>query len=138
MYKGFRKGDSYDSYDPAELSDVSVPSDEEGKEKFLSECTLQAYNDRTDRNCEYSLGVEWPQYEEFGRKVMLDERIRKMKCDRIEQLRSRAYGAVLSPEERADFWNVHNWWQSLGEDEKRAEKNSQDTQREISKRSKKS
>ena len=138
VYKGFRAGDSYDSYDRADLSDVSVPSDEEGKEKFLSECTLQAHNDRTERNREYSLGVEWPQYEEFGRKVMLDERIRNMKRDRIEQLRSRAYGAALSPEEKADFWNVHNWWQSLGEDEKQAEKNSQDTQREISKRSKKS
>jgi hypothetical protein len=138
VYKGFRAGDSYDSYDRADLSDVSVPSDEEGKEKFLSECTLQAHNDRTDRNREYSLGVEWPQYEEFGRKVMLDERIRNMKRDRIEQLRSRAYGAALSHEEKADFWNVHNWWQSLGEDEKQAEKNSQDTQREISKRSKKS
>ena len=82
VYKGFREGDSYDSYDPADLS--------------------------------------------------------KMKRDRIEQLRSRAYGAALTPEEKADFWNVHNWWQSLGEDEKQAEKNSQDTQREISKRSKKS
>ena len=137
-YKGFRAGDSYDSYDPEDLSDVSVPSDEEGKEKFLSEFTLQSYNDRTNRNREYSLRLEWPQYEEFGRKVMLDERIRNMKSDRIEQLRSRAYGAALSHEEKADFWNVHNWWQSLGEDEKQAEKNSQDTQREISKRSKKS
>lgn len=138
VYKGFREGNSYDSYDPADLSDVSVPSDEEGREKFLSECTLQAYNDRTDTNREYSLGLEWPQYEEFGRKVMLDERIRKMKRDRIEQLKSRAYEAALSPEEKADFWNVHNTWQSLCEDKERAEKKSQDTQREISKRHKNS
>ena len=138
VYKGFREGDSYDSYDPADLSDVSVPSDEEGKEKFFSECTLQSYNERTNRNCEYSLGLEWPQYEEFGRKVMLDERIRKMKRDRIEQLRSRAYEAALSVEEKANFWNVHHWWQSLSEEEKQAEKNLQDTQREISKRCKKS
>mgnify|MGYP006196684247 FL=1 len=138
QYKGFRAGDSYDSYDPADLSDVSVPSDEEGKEKFLSECTLQSYNERTSRNREYSLGLEWPQYEEFGRKVMLDERIRKMKRDRIEQLRSRAYEAALSVEEKANFWNVHHWWQSLSEEEKQAEKNLQDTQREISKRCKKS
>jgi hypothetical protein len=138
QYKGFRAGDSYDSYDPADLSDVSVPSDKEGKEKFLSECTLQSHNDRTNRNCKYSLGLEWPQYEEFGQKVMFDERIWKMKRDRIEQLRSRAYEAALSPDEKANFWNVHHWWQSLSEDEKQAEKNSQDTQREISKRSKKS
>ena len=61
-----------------------------------------------------------------------------MKRDQIEQLRSRAYEVALSPEDKANFWNVHNWWQSLSEDEKQAEKNSQDTQREISKRSKKS
>ena len=105
---------------------------------IISECTLRAYNDRADRNREYSLGLEWPQYEEFGRKVMLDERIRKMKRDRIEQLRSRAYEAALSVEEKANFWNVHHWWQSLSEEEKQAEKNLQDTQREISKRCKKS
>jgi len=139
LYKGFREGDSYDSYDPADLSDVSMPSDKEGKDKFLSECTLQAYNNRTNRNREYSLGLEWPQYEKFGQKVMLDERIRKMNCDWIEQLRSRAYKAALSPEKKADFWNVHsNWWQLLSEDEKQAEKNKQDTQGEISKRHKKS
>ena len=123
VYKGFREGDSYDSYDPADLSDVSVPSDEEGKEQFLSECTLQAYNDRTARNREYSLRLEWPQYKEFGRKVMLDERIRKMKRDRIEQLRSRAYEASMSSEEKAEFWDIHNWWQSLSEEEKRLEVN---------------
>jgi len=123
VYKGFREGDSYDSYDPADLSDVSVPSDEEGKEQFLSECTLQAYNERTARNREYSLRLEWPQYEEFGRKVMLDERIRKMKRDRIEQLRSRAYEASMSSEEKAEFWDIHNWWQSLSEEEKRLEVN---------------
>ena len=118
VYKGFRAGDSYNSYDRADLSDVSVPSDEEGKEKFLSECTLQAHNDRTERNREYSLGVEWPQYEEFGRKVMLDEQIRKMKRDRIEQLRLRAYEASMSIDEKAEFWDIHNWWQSLSEEEK--------------------
>ena len=87
-YKGFRAGDSYDSYDPEDLSDVSVPSDEEGKEKFLSEFTLQSYNDRTNRNHEYLLGLEWAEYKTFGRKVMMDERIWKMKCNRIDQLQS--------------------------------------------------
>ena len=62
----------------------------------------------------------------------------KMKCDQIEQLRSRAYKAALSPDKKADFLNVHHWCQSLSKDKKQAEKNLQDTQREISKRSKKS
>ena len=122
-YKGFRAGDSYDSYDPEDLSDVSVPSDEEGKEKFLSEFTLQSYNDRTNRNREYSLHLEWPQYEEFCRKVILDERIRKMKRDRIEQLRSREHEASMTCEEKAEFWDIHNWWQSLSDEEKRLEVN---------------
>ena len=62
----------------------------------------------------------------------------KMKCDQIEQLRSRAYIAALSIEEKANFWNVHHWWQLLSEEEKQAEKKLQDTQREITKRCKKS
>ena len=102
---------------------LMIQPDEEGKEQFLSECTLQAYNERTARNCEYSLRLEWPQYEEFGCKVMLDKRIRKMKHDRIEQLRSRAYEASMSSEEKAEFWDIHNWWQSLSKEEKRLEVN---------------
>ena len=77
VYRGFRPGNSYDSYYPNDLSDVSLPSDDEGKQAFLSECTLQAYNDRTNRNREYSLGLEWAEYKTFGRKEMMDERIRK-------------------------------------------------------------
>jgi len=34
VYKGFCAGDSYDSYNPDDLLDVSVPSDEEGKQAF--------------------------------------------------------------------------------------------------------
>ena len=34
-YRGFRPGNSYDSYNPNDLSDVSVPSDDEGKQVFL-------------------------------------------------------------------------------------------------------
>jgi len=46
-----------------------------------------------------------------------------MKHDRIDQLQSRAYGASMSNDEKAEFWDVHNWWQSLSEEEKRAEVN---------------
>jgi len=48
QYKGFRSGESYDSYDPDNLSDVSVPSDEEGIKAFMAECTLDAHNERCD------------------------------------------------------------------------------------------
>lgn len=42
-------GDLYDSFEPADLSDVSVPSDnKKGKKEFLSECTLDAYDKRTN------------------------------------------------------------------------------------------
>ena len=88
VYRGFRPGNSYDSYNHNDLLDVSVPSDDKGKQAFLSECTLQVYNDRTNRNREYSLGLEWAEYKTFGRKVMMDERIWKMKRDRIDQLQS--------------------------------------------------
>jgi len=103
QYKGFRPGDSYDSYDPNDLSDVSVPSDEEGIKAFIAECQLDAHNKRNDLHREYSLRLEWPEYQAFERRVMMDSRIRKMKFDRIQQLDSRAYNAVLqslSEEER--------------------------------------
>ena len=90
---------------------------------FLSECTLQAYNDRMNRNCEHLLGLEWAENKTFGRKVMMDERIRKMKRDRIDQLQSRAYEASMSNDKKAECWNVHNWWQSLSKEEKWAEVN---------------
>ena len=86
VYKGFLSGESYDSYNPDDLSDVSIPTDAEAKQAFLSECTLDAYNKRTNHNREYSLaGLDGAEYEAFGRKVMMDERIRKMKLDRLNQ-----------------------------------------------------
>ena len=78
--------------------DVSVHSDAEAKQALLSECTLDAHNKRTNRNREYSLGLEWAEYEMLGRKVMMDERIRKMKFDRLNQLEKCAYEASLTKE----------------------------------------
>ena len=130
-YKGFLSGESYDSYNPDNLLDVSVPSDAEGKQAFLSECTLDAYNKRKTHNREYSLGLDWAEYEAFGRKVMMDERIRKMKFDRLNQLEKRAYEASLTKEDKDEFWDIHHWYQSLSEEEKRAEVNLKKTPAEI-------
>ena len=37
QYKGLRLGDKVNSYDPDELSDVSVPSDDEGRDIILAD-----------------------------------------------------------------------------------------------------
>ena len=131
QYKGFRPGDCYDSYDPDDLSDVSVPSDEEGIKAFMAECTLDAHNERRDLHCNYSLRLGWAEHQAFERRVMIDERIRKMKRDRIEQLESRAYHASLTEEEKAEFYDIHNWGQSLTEEERRDEVNLKKTPAEI-------
>jgi len=62
---------------------------------------------------------------------MDNERIRKMKLDRLNQLESRAYEAYLTKEDKDEFWDIHNWFQSLSEEEKRAEVNLKKTPAEI-------
>ena len=62
---------------------------------------------------------------------MDNERIRKMKLDRLNQLKSRAYEASLTKEDKDEFWDIHNWFQSLSEEEKRAEVNLKKTPAEI-------
>ena len=62
---------------------------------------------------------------------MDNERIRKMKLDRLNQLESRAYEASLTKEDKDEFWDIHNWFQSLSEEEKRAEVNVKKTPAEI-------
>ncbi len=62
---------------------------------------------------------------------MDNERIRKMKLDRLNQLESRAYEASLTKEDKDEFWDIHNWFQSLSEEEKRAEVNLKKTSAEI-------
>jgi len=62
---------------------------------------------------------------------MDNERIRKMKLDRLNQLESRAYEASLTKEDKDEFWDIHNWFQSLSEEEKRAEVNLKKTPAEI-------
>ena len=62
---------------------------------------------------------------------MDNERIRKMKLDRLNQLESRAYEASLTKEDKDEFWDIHNWFQSLSKEEKRAEVNLKKTPAEI-------
>jgi hypothetical protein len=54
-----------------------------------------------------------------------------MKLDRLNQLESRAYEAYLTKEDKDEFWDIHNWFQSLSEEEKRAEVNLKKTPAEI-------
>ena len=62
---------------------------------------------------------------------MDNERIRKMKLNQLNQLESRAYEASLTKEDKDEFWDFHNWFQSLSEEEKRAEVNLKKTPAEI-------
>lgn len=62
---------------------------------------------------------------------MDNERIRKMKLDRLNQLESRAYEVYLTKEDKDEFWDIHNWFQSLSKEEKRAEVNLKKTPAEI-------
>jgi hypothetical protein len=54
-----------------------------------------------------------------------------MKLDRLNQLESRAYEVYLTKEDKDEFWDIHNWFQSLSEEEKRAEVNLKKTPAEI-------
>jgi len=54
-----------------------------------------------------------------------------MKLDRLNQLESHAYEASLTKEDKDEFWDIHNWFQSLSEEEKRAEVNLKKTPAEI-------
>ena len=54
-----------------------------------------------------------------------------MKLDRLNQLESRAYEAYLTKEDKDEFRDIHNWFQSLSEEEKQAEVNLKKTPAEI-------
>jgi len=54
-----------------------------------------------------------------------------MKLDRLNQLESRAYEVYLTKEDKDEFWDIHNWFQSLSKEEKRAEVNLKKTPAEI-------
>ena len=108
QYKGFLPGDRVNSYDPDDLSDVSVPSDDEGRDKILADVSPASVYERNQRNIEISIAIEdWSDYQDFARKITIDERVRKMKADRVQQLRQRAYMASQTEEEKTDFWRLH-------------------------------
>ena len=60
-----------------------------------------SYNERNQRNIEMSMAIEdWSEYVVFGRKVVMDKTVRKMKGARVHQLQSCAYG-------ESHFWRLH-------------------------------
>ena len=107
-YKGFRPGDDANCYDPDDLSDVSVPSDDEGRLRVLADVSPAALYERNQRNIEILIAIkDWSEYLAFGRKIVADERVRKMKADRVLQLQSRLDAASQTEEEKTDFWRLH-------------------------------
>ena len=107
-YNGFRPGDKVDSYDPDDLSDVSVPSDDEGRESILADISPGSLYERKLRNTEIAIAIDdWSEYLEFARKITMNKRVRKMKADRVLQLRQRAYEESQTKEEKTDFWRLH-------------------------------
>jgi hypothetical protein len=108
IYKGFCPGRAANCYDPDDLLDVSVPSDDEGGSRLLADMSPVAYYERNQRNIEILIAIEdWSEYLAFCRKMVADERVRKMKADRVLQLQSRAYAATQTEEEKTEFWRLH-------------------------------
>ena len=107
-YKGFRPGDDANCYDPDDLSDVSVPSDDDGRRQLLVDVSPAGLYERNQRNIEISISIEdWSEYLAFSRKVVADERVRKMKAARVLQLQSRLDAASQTEEEKSEFWRLH-------------------------------
>ena len=103
-YKGFCPGDDANCYDPDDLSDVSVPSDDEGRCQLLVDVSPAGLYERNQRNIEISISIEdWSEFLAFRRKIVADERVRKMKADRVLQLQSRLDTASQTEEEKTDF-----------------------------------
>ncbi len=67
-----------------------------------------AYYQHAQRNSELSWGLDWAEYQAFGRKVDMDERVCKMKGDRIAQIELSAYKQSLTDNDKAKFWELHN------------------------------
>ncbi len=116
VYKGFR-GD--DSYDPNDLSNVSIPLDEEGTGLLKRDFGPAAIYERNQRNFQHCLELEGDEYRGFLWKVAMEDRILKMKRARLGIIESREYEQSLTEAQKKDFIDQHNWFQSLTEDEKR-------------------
>jgi hypothetical protein len=90
------------------LSDVSVPSDDEGRESILADISPGSLYERNLRNTEIAIAIDdWSEYLEFARKITMDERVCKMKADHVLQLQQRAYEESQTKEEKTDFWRLH-------------------------------
>ncbi len=70
VYKGFR-GD--DSYDPNDLSDVSIPSDKEGRELLKRDFRPAANYEHNQHNFQHCLELEGDKYRGFLRKVAMED-----------------------------------------------------------------
>ncbi len=88
VYKGFR-GD--DSYDPNDLSNVSIPSDKEGRELLKRDFGSAAIYEHNQQNFLHCLELEGDEYRGFLQKVAMEDRIWKKKQARLGIIESREY-----------------------------------------------
>ena len=107
-YKGFIPRVNPTSYDSGDLSDVSVPDDDDGRDRVLADLSPAARYERNQRNIEMSISIEdWSDYLEFERKIAMDEIVRRMKGDRVLQLRQRVHDENMTESEKTEFWRLH-------------------------------
>ena len=102
-YKGFRPGDKVDSYNPDDLSDVSVPSDDEGRESILADISPASLYERDLRNTEIAIAIDdWADYLDFARKMTRQEGL-QMKAD---------FGSIYeesqTEDKKTDFWQPYH------------------------------
>jgi hypothetical protein len=77
-------------------------------DRVLADLSPAARYQRNQRNIETSFAIEdFSEYLEFERKIAMDEIVRRMKGDRVLQLRQRAHDKLMTESEKTDFWRVH-------------------------------
>ena len=101
------------------MSDVSIPSDKEGRERLKRDFGLATIYECNQHNFQHFLELEGEEYRGFLRKVAMEERIWKMKQARLGIIESREYEQSLTEAQKKDFIDHHNWFQSLTKDMKR-------------------
>ena len=100
------------------MSNVSTPSDKEGRELLKRDFGPAAIYERNQSNFKHCLELEDDEYRGFLWKVAMEDRIWKMKQARLGIIESHEYEQSLTEAQKKDFIDHHNWFQSLTEDEK--------------------
>jgi hypothetical protein len=105
VYKGFH-GDY--SYDPNDLSNVSIPSNKEVREQLKREFGQAAIFDHNQCNFHHCFELEGDEYRGFLLKVAMEDRIMRMKQDRLGIIEFHEYEDSLTEAQKKDFIDHHN------------------------------